>query len=208
MIIGFVGLIGSGKDMAADILVEEFDYFKESFANSVKDIVSIIFDWNRTWLEGEDKHSREWRETPIEYWSEAFGYEVTPRKMLQIIGTEAGRNIIHPDIWIHTTFRRMHPWNDYVISDVRFPNEVRSIQNAGGKVFRIRRGEDPEWMQHVQRLEYDAEGLESYMRVKYPNVHQSEWACANIKFDMIVENDSGFLELREKIRQLLLLQAA
>jgi len=50
MIIGLVGFIGAGKGTVADILVEKHGFIKESFANSVKDAVSVIFGWDRTFL--------------------------------------------------------------------------------------------------------------------------------------------------------------
>ena len=51
MIIGLVGFIGSGKGTIADLLVERHGFFKESFANSVKDACSLIFGWDRAMLE-------------------------------------------------------------------------------------------------------------------------------------------------------------
>ena len=52
MIIGFVGLIGSGKDTCADILVSEGGYKRVSFATTLKDTVSAVFGWDREMLEG------------------------------------------------------------------------------------------------------------------------------------------------------------
>ena len=47
MIIGICGLIGSGKDTAADYLVNFHEFRRLSFAASLKDAVSAIFNWDR-----------------------------------------------------------------------------------------------------------------------------------------------------------------
>ena len=62
MIIGICGLIGSGKDTTADYLVNVHQYRRDSYASTLKDVVSAVFGWPRDMLEGRTKHSREWRE--------------------------------------------------------------------------------------------------------------------------------------------------
>jgi hypothetical protein len=52
MIVGICGFIGSGKDTAADYLVNFHGFRRESFANTLKDAVSCVFGWDRTLLEG------------------------------------------------------------------------------------------------------------------------------------------------------------
>ena len=69
MIVGVCGLIGSGKGTVADILVEEYDFKKISFADSLKDAVAVLFKWPRHLLEGDTEESRFWREQPDEFWS-------------------------------------------------------------------------------------------------------------------------------------------
>ena len=83
MIFGFIGFAGSGKDTAANILVKDYNFKKISFANPLKDMVARLFSWDRMLLEGNTPESRAWRELPDEYWSEKFGYAITPRYMLQ-----------------------------------------------------------------------------------------------------------------------------
>ena len=79
MIVGFVGFIGSGKDTAADYLVNFHGFRRDSFAATLKDSVACVFGWDRTLLEGRTKESREWREQPDEWWSERLGKPITPR---------------------------------------------------------------------------------------------------------------------------------
>ena len=53
MLIGVVGLIGSGKGTVSDRLVEQHGYQKDSFAKSLKDAVASMFNWDRNLLEGD-----------------------------------------------------------------------------------------------------------------------------------------------------------
>ena len=66
MLIGIVGLIGSGKDTVAERLVAQHGYRRDSFAKSLKDAVSSMFNWDRESLEGKTDESRQWREQPDE----------------------------------------------------------------------------------------------------------------------------------------------
>lgn len=177
MIIGVIGFIGSGKGTVADILVKKHGFTKLSFADTVKDATAAIFGWQRTLLEGDTDESRDFRETKDEWWSEKFGYDFSPRQALQLMGTEAGRNVFHPDLWIHSLERRMSMYPNVVIADVRFPNEIKFIQDKGGFVVRVRRGEDPEWYDTAYYdNKYGYEPSVSQMSVHYPSVHYSEWA--------------------------------
>jgi len=203
MIIGLVGSIGVGKGAVADILVERHGFVKESFANSLKDACSIIFGWDRDLLEGSTPESRAWREQKDEWWSKKLGREFSPRLALQLMGTEAGRDVFHPDLWVHTVMRRceMAPWNDYVIADVRFPNEINSIKDSGGTVIRIRRGDDPEWFNLAR--ECNVQNKPEIMRNAYPEVHYSEWAWIGAHYDIILDNNCTLKELEVRVDNIL-----
>ena len=82
MLIGLVGLIGSGKDTVADFLVKDHEFQRDSFAKSLKDAVSAIFGWDRQLLEGATQESRMWRERIDPYWSNKLDRAVTPRYVL------------------------------------------------------------------------------------------------------------------------------
>ena len=143
MIIGLVGFIGSGKGTVGDILVRDHQYTKFAFADALKDAVATIFMWPRGLLEGDSNASRAFRERVDPWWSMKLGYEVTPRLILQKFGTEACRNGIADNIWIAALEKRMQGYEDVVISDVRFPNEINFVRSVGGVIVRVRRGEDP-----------------------------------------------------------------
>ena len=202
MIVGLVGFIGAGKGTVADLLVERHDFFKESYANSVKDACAAIFGWNRSMLEGDTPGSRSWREQPDEWWSKKLGKEFSPRLALQLMGTEAGRGVFHPDLWVHTVMRRCEqaPWNNYVIADVRFPNEIKAITESGGKVIRVRRGDDPEWFALAR--DCNLQNKPELMRNAYPEVHFSEWAWIGSHYDIVMDNNCSLEELTIRVDKL------
>lgn len=195
MIIGFVGTIGSGKGTAGKILAER-GFFTESFAAPLKDITAKLFDWPRELLEGDTEKSREFREKPDEWWSNRFGREITPRLMLQIIGTESMRMCIHEDFWIACLEKRIQEkvkrGIDYVVTDVRFPNEIDCIHKMGGKIVEIHRGEQPSW--YVHACMYN----NGHAQTK-PEQHYSEWAWMGYKTDYTIENSGTFEDLEKDV---------
>jgi hypothetical protein len=184
MLIGVVGFIGSGKGTVADILVDKYSFHKLSFADTVKDATAAVFGWPRGLLEGDTDESRAWRETPDEWWSKRFGYNFSPRLALQMMGTEAGRDVFHKDLWVYSLERKMELYPNVVIADVRFPNEIKFIQDKGGFVVRVRRGLDPEWYNTAYRA--NREGNTDLM-VDY-SIHYSEWAWIGSIMDHELHN--------------------
>ena len=64
----------------------------------------------------------------------AFGIENPTRSELAFVGTEIGRNMIGKNVWINKALndpRNNIPEENYIISDVRFPNEYETFVNAG-----------------------------------------------------------------------------
>lgn len=199
MIIGLVGFIGSGKGTVGDIL-ETQGFFKDSFAKPLKDACSIMFGWPREMLEGDTEVSRKWREEPDSFWSEKFGYTFTPRLALQLMGTEAGRNVFHQDVWVISLLNRAKG-KDVVVTDVRFKNEINYIQQNGGVIVRVRRGEEPEW---YKLAEDAAAGFSSaIMGMRDKGIHQSEWDWIGSEFNYTIDNDGTVNELGNKVKELL-----
>jgi hypothetical protein len=140
-------------------------------------------------LEGITVESRVFRELEDEWWTERFGYEVTPRKILQLVGTEAMRVGIHNDLWIYSLERQLDPAKDYVITDMRFPNELKMVNRVGGKSIFVQRGRLPDWWGDAM----DVNGGSALALT--PPVHVSEWALAGALFDHHIYNDSTLEEL-------------
>lgn len=188
-IIGVCGFIGSGKDTAADYLVNFHEFRRDSFASTLKDAVAAVFGWDREMLEGRTKQAREWREQVDPWWSTRLDMpNLTPRWVLQWWGTEVCRKSFHDDIWIASLEARLRNATDnIVISDCRFPNEIKAIRNAGGQVIRVVRGQDPEWYDIA--ISTNA-GTFNHMATAYSDVHASEWAWVGTKFDAVIDNNS------------------
>lgn len=197
MVIGICGLIGAGKDTAADYLCNFHEFKRESFASTLKDAVSSIFGWDREMLEGRTKSARERREQLDIWWSERLDMPLlTPRWVLQNWGTEVCRNGFHNDIWIASLENKLRQArDDVVISDCRFPNEIAAIRNTGGTVVRIKRGPDPVWF-NTAKLTVDR------MPELHPEVHPSEYSWANTEFDITIENNGSIDELYSKLKSL------
>ena len=184
MLIGLVGLIGSGKDTVAERLVTHHGYKRDSFAKSLKDAVSSMFNWDREMLEGNTESSRHWREQPDKFWSEKMGKEITPRWVLQYFGTEVMRGQMYDGIWVDSVIGRYKGENT-VISDTRFQNEIKTIKAHGGIIVLVKREEIP------TREEMQKRGT-----------HQSEWDWIGSKFDYTIENDGTLTQLNAKIDKL------
>ena len=210
MIIGFVGFIGSGKDTAADYLVNCHGFRRDSFTNTLKDAVAHVFGWDRTLLEGRTAEAREWREQLDLWWSERLGiHELTPRWVLQQWGTEVCRNGFHDDIWIASLENKMRKTRDnIVISDVRFPNEIKAIHNAGGLVVRIKRGVDPDWYDAALSANRGPNGNSTWSlskaKLERLGIHASETAWVGGDIDHVVINDTTIDDMCQQIKNLVL----
>ena len=208
MIVGFVGLIGAGKDTAADYLVNYHGFRRDSFASTLKDAVANVFGWDRVLLEGRTKQAREWREQKDEWWSKRLGMDITPRFILQQWGTDVIRNGFHNDIWVASLENKMlKTTDDIVISDVRFPNEIAAIHNAGGIVIRIKRGPEPAWFEHAKNYNRGVKKIGWALGKGYlerSGVHASEYSWVGGDIDFVVNNDSTIDDLFNKLEGIVL----
>jgi len=203
MIIGVCGFIGCGKDTVADYLVNFHEYRRESFADSLKDSVAAVFGWDRTMLEGRTKESREWREQVDPWWAERLNMPtLTPRWVLQYWGTEVCRKTFHDDIWIASIENKLRQSKDnIVISDVRFPNEIKAIKNLGGKIIWVTRGELPEWYDDAVKA---VSGSNYHLNeMKRRQIHSSEWAWVDTKFDNVIANDNTIDDLYNTVKSII-----
>jgi hypothetical protein len=198
MIIGLVGFIGSGKGTVGDIL-EQKGFIKDSFAKPLKDACAVMFGWSRELLEGDTEMSRKWREEPDSYWSEKFGREFTPREALQKMGTEAGRDVFHKDIWVISLLNRAKG-KDVVVTDVRFQNEIEYIQGNGGIVIRVKRGEDPAWFSLLDKIKLETERTKF---MQHEHIHKSEWDWVGCEFNYTIANNGTIQDLGKDVERVL-----
>ena len=187
MIIGLVGYIGAGKGTVRDILVRNHGYHGFAFADALKDAVATIFTWPRGLLEGDSNASRAFRERVDVWWSNKLGYEVTPRLILQKMGTEACRQNISDNIWISALEKRIQGYDDVVITDVRFPNEIAFVRSVGGVIVRVKRGADP-------------------TPEELAKMHISETAWNDITPDYCIINEGTVEDLKNNVKSTLTLE--
>jgi hypothetical protein len=190
MIIGLCGNQGSGKDTVADILVSEYGFIKLTFASTLKDIVAILFSWPRDLLEGLTEESRLWRETSDDFWSEKLSIpKFTPRKALQMIGTDLFRIHFNNDIWTNIVENKIsitlknNPNTNIVISDCRFTNEFNLIKQFTDS--------------HIIMILREKNNSTN----KIAHLSETEWV--NYNFDAILQNDNSIDELKTNLKSLL-----
>jgi hypothetical protein len=128
MIIGITGAAGAGKNTLADLIQQqypEYDFQIVAYATKVKQVYTVIT--------GETvQDTPEWKAGYLPYWG------MTRRTMLQRIGTDCMRDHLDTDVWVKSLFAEMDPNKNYLITDVRFPNEVRRIlQERDSIVIRV-----------------------------------------------------------------------
>jgi hypothetical protein len=214
MIVGICGFIGSGKDTIADYLVGFEGYRRDSFAGTLKDAVAAVFGWDRELLEGRTPEARAWREQVDTWWAERLEMPtLTPRWVLQYWGTEVCRRGFHDDIWIAALEARLLRRSDNtVISDVRFPNEIQSIRNSGGKIIWVKRGTLPEWYDLAVQVNAGPRGpyhsgggglALAQQRLTEYGVHVSETAWVGTDFDYVIDNNGTIEDLYNQIKQIL-----
>lgn len=115
-VIGFTGKAQSGKDTAADIMLEHLPgYTKASFADPIKEMLRVGLGLTEDQLYGPAKDRLDDR------------YGCTPRHMAQSLGTEWGRDLIHPDVWVIANSDKAR----IIIPDVRFENEATFVRSRG-----------------------------------------------------------------------------
>lgn len=135
ILIGFAGRKRSGKTTAAELLMQGHGFIGISFAQPMRVFVAEILGMNPEQLEAA-------KEEPIAWLDGA-----TPRHMLQTLGTEWGRQLVHPELWVRVCMRAADHarQNGYavVLSDVRFPNEAEALRERGGHVIEIERPDLP-----------------------------------------------------------------
>tara|TARA_R100000951_G_scaffold10686_3_gene9018 strand:- start:16608 stop:17540 length:933 start_codon:yes stop_codon:yes gene_type:complete len=150
-------------------------YKNQKFASKLKDIACLLLGCTREKLEDrefkekelgeewwyicvedddgniewkEPYNEKKWKEWDKNHYYHSYLVKQTPRKLMQLLGTEGGRDILHPNIWVNALFADYKATGGYsdgphypnwIITDVRFPNEAQAIKDRGGIVIRVER---------------------------------------------------------------------
>ena len=214
----------------------ESEWQIKKFADKLKDIVCMLLGCTREQLEDrefkEKELGEEWHKYQHEngqwyctiehynsltknrqaYWSLI---KLTPRLLLQLLGTECGRGIIHPNIWVNAlmsgykkykyaeaadgivTNKPLYKYPNWIITDMRFPNELKAVEDRKGITIRVNRS-------FKHKVESAGGKFSLGHDVTPLNEHESEKALDNAKFDYVIDNDSSIEELIDKVREILI----
>jgi hypothetical protein len=134
-VIGLSGYARSGKDTAADYLVEHKDYVKRSFATPIKQAMEIL---NPT-VEVAGHYVQLASLLHTSGWESAKDLSEDARRLLQVFGTEVGREMFGQNFWVDYGVNNLEDGARVVFADVRFPNEADAIKELGGHVIRVER---------------------------------------------------------------------
>ena len=166
MIIGISGFARSGKDTVASLLP---NYSRRAFADKLREAIWRLDPILKGGIRTQEVVN-------LLGWEKAKEDFVELRRLLQVMGTEVGRQMIDEDLWVKLATDELEPEDRVVFSDVRFSNEAAMIKALGGQVWRVNRP-----------------GVEAL------NSHISENAMTSWNFDLVIENDGTIEDLRQKV---------
>jgi len=231
---------------ASYLLGYGYDFKKteqKQFASKIKQIVALLINCDVKDLEDESFKnkilSKEWwtyklpndqllayTDNNPDFINKYNLIKMTPRLMMQLIGTEGMRNIIHPNIWITSLFNDYKEDSNWLITDCRFPNEAKAIKDKGGILIRVNRliGKIVYVIENDQPFQDWYGVVESYNGNNFYNVidndndvvlvhknqitllddHKSETSLDKYtEWDYIVDNNGTFKELFIKLFEIL-----
>lgn len=157
IVIGVTGKAGAGKDTVADMLVEHYGFVKTPMAGNLKDAAESIFHLSHDQLYGNQKEILDPR------------WNMTPRRILQLLGTEAMKPIFGRDVWTKSlsyTIKDLHEnyvCDRFVIPDIRHSGyeedpdmESLFVHSLGGSVWHVLRDHnsplDPTAQRHSSEI--------------------------------------------------------
>lgn len=196
MIIGIDGDAGAGKDTIADVLVK-VGFMKVSFADPLRESLVHSTGFQMTTFIDRDIKDKLFDEpyiltsTVIIKFCEYLGYPekaqtvvdkysgmeiISPRHLMQFMGTEVGRAELSPTIWLDKYQEKVQTLGLVVTPDCRFSNERELVRTLKGLVWIVKR-----------------EGLES---VKTHKSELEKWPDS--EYDMVIQN-KGLNQLRGDI---------
>lgn len=148
-IIAINGKIGSGKDTVGQLIQElraSQNWQIKKFAGKLKQIATLL-----TNIPIDNWEDQSFKQT---YLGDNWG--MTARDFLQKIGTESLRNGLHENVWVNALFSEYIPlneelrrsmgnvldysdciWPNWIITDLRFPNELEAVTKRRGITIKI-----------------------------------------------------------------------
>jgi len=154
MIIGLSGYAQSGKDTVANILVENYGYKRIAFADPIRD---LIYEMDPLIPKGYGNNIINYR---LQDMVDTYGWDRLKvefpevRRLLQDTGVGA-RKVFGDKFWIYQALSDVAPQDKVVVSDVRFENEAKWIQEFNGQIWRIKRLGTDATNDHVSESEMD-----------------------------------------------------
>ena len=178
MIIGLAGPANSGKDTVAEIILNTFpNFYTDSFAYGVKQIVCELFSVDRDFIETYKRNPEN-----------APGLNMSMRDILRFIGD--GVKKIKPSVWIDDLFKRTN--NKHVIvTDVRYIDEMEELKKRGAFILLIGRHEN-NIDQHASEIT-TSELVNSYFAHDSNNKHEH-------LIDCFIKNDGTLDDLEKNVK--------
>lgn len=160
------------------------------------------------------------------YYAKAYKVKMTPRLLLQLLGTDCGRQIIHPNIWVNALMSEykgifnpekyylaesikdgLKPdYPNWIITDTRFPNELEAVKDKGGITIRVNRFMCSK-CGNTDNFEGGNDLCNECGHFKSNDKeHESETALDNAEFDYVIDNNGTIEELIDKVREILVKQ--
>jgi hypothetical protein len=175
--IGLHGFAGAGKDTVAEIL-SQYGYTRVAFADVLREALYVLNPVILFHPYGEDQRVQDLVDR--HGWDEAKRQYEEIRRMLQVLGTEVGREMIDQNVWVDSVFKKLEEGKKYVFTDVRFVNEHHAIDSRLGTLIKIDRpGYGP------------------------VNDHKSDKGLPPEWFDAAIVNDGTIEDLNTKVREIL-----
>jgi len=138
-IVGVTGYAQNGKDSLGDMLHEKHGYQKVAFAAALKQMAYVLDPIIGGGIDGIPGITRLAPVVDAKGWDETKQLPEV-RRFLQVLGTEAVRDILGADSWLRALWQTiaLDPEQKYVVTDVRFPNEEEFVHTrCDGMVFRV-----------------------------------------------------------------------
>lgn len=163
ILLGVAGWAGAGKDSFADVLVREHSFVKIAFADPLREVAAAINPIvSASITEGCDgeqgiRYTRYNDALDFYGYNKAkFMFDGEVRRLLQVIGTEAGRRIIKDSLWIDMALDRAIQHERVVIADMRFYNEAMALIINDGWTVRVKRPGVEAANDHISEHDLDA----------------------------------------------------